>query len=179
MRKISQELAVAVGADRKPAGGWTLEEVKALYARAMDEFLESSIGQELQSRGGPDIVDRVIATCMDRFETTSPSITPFYETLEQIGNDLLVSLPKPQAPKAALKPKAVVAPVVSTPKEIPASLLQFSHLVNEAITNFGVTSLKPHAGYVTVRLLNDRHYDYPHQEFENLYQAALSASLIR
>jgi hypothetical protein len=179
MKRISEELAIAVGADRKPAGGWSLDQVKELYGRAFTEFRESTVGQELLRRGDEDIFDRVIEICLERYETTSPLQTPFYETLEQIGNDLLVSLPKPQAPKAAPKPKTIAAPVVSAPKEIPASLLQFSHLVNEAITNFGVTSLKPHAGYVTVKLLNDRHYDYPHQEFENLYQAALSASLIR
>ena len=51
--------------------------------------------------------------------------------------------------------------------------------MNEATLNFGVGSLKPKAGFVTVKLLNGRQYEYPHQEFEDLYQAAQAASLIR
>lgn len=100
---------------------------------------------------------------------------------EQIGNDLLVSLPKPQVPKPTPKPKPEEAAksAFAEPKEIPAKLLQFSHMVNESIANFGVGNLKARAGYVTVKLLDGRQYQYEHNEFENLYRDAQAAFLIR
>jgi hypothetical protein len=123
-----------------------------------------------------------------RFEQTNFALCPFYESLVRVGKDLLESLPKPVAAKVEPAPKA--APVITAEMrakaeaeakekaDTDAKLRQFSHMINEAILNFGCQSLKPKAGYVAVRLLNGRVYEYESQQFENMYQSALDARLI-
>ena len=76
-----------------------------MYSEAYTEFLDSDLGKKLVARGGPGIIDRIIDITAERFETTSPTLTPFFETIELIGQDLLAVLPEPQTPKAALNPK--------------------------------------------------------------------------
>ena len=183
MKEISQLLATAVGPDGKPAPGSSLEHVKALYGRAMGEFLDSPTGQELLRRGGPDISDRVIKICVERFGNTSPSQTPFYETLEQIGQDLLATLPPVTTPKVAPRPRAAAA---ATPTEIPAKVSQFAYMYNEQMSRTpiagsvlgGCDSLRPKGGVVTLEC-NGHRYVYKYLDFQSLLEQAISHGLIR
>lgn len=175
MNLISQNLAMAVGLDGKPANGWSLPEVTRMYQEAFEQFEETPVGQELLRRGGTAVWDQILRECEARFEHTSPALTPFYETLEQIGKDLLVTLPPEKvvaAPKLA--PKAKPAPPAPEPS---SELKKFAYLVNDETLNRGVPKLV--AGFYTLTGANGARYQYPRAEYLALMEEAISFNLIR
>lgn len=182
MKQVSQLLSMAVDRDGKVAFGWNHEEVVELYARAFEEFEESPIGQELLRRGGDELLSRAHEICGQRYENASPMLVPFCETLDQVGTDLLNSLPPEPAPKVAPKPKSQPAPVaVPQLPEPDAKLRQFAFMVRDQLTRneqpCGVSSLKPHAGVVTIAQ-NGHSYFYENEQFEKLYSEAKKFGLL-
>ena len=173
-------LAVAVGADGEPARGWRLEEVVEMYKRAFNEFRESDLGQMLIARGGPDIIERVTESCSERFESTSPMYTPFYETLEAVGRDFLVDLP-PAPPKELtiaehlVKENATkrVAPAAQPQPKISTEAHNLAWMVKKQILRDGVSSLKARSGIVTVKAETGQSYQYESSLFETLYEEAV------
>jgi len=204
MKSISQMLSLAVDSDGQIAWGWTREEVVELYTRAIIEFKESPIGQELLRRGGQDFIDRAVEICSERFENTSPMLTPYYETLEAVGKDILTDCPpEPVAPKTPTiaetiqieKAAAAAALVEQERKESERRerakqdgiLQHFADKVNEQLNRNpdpargvrgGVESLKPRNGTVTLDVTKG-HFTYSAGEFDELFAKCQAKGLIR
>jgi hypothetical protein len=166
MKEISELLACYTDREGRPTRGMTAEEVKVLYARLWTEFEDSDVGQKLFARGGPDVLKRVMELYTERYATSPPTVTPVFEALEEIGSDLLLELPEPAPPKAALK---VTRKVVATPepRKLRQEVSAFAKLYNAQIL-LGVHSVKPKAGYVTLM-----GYDFPAAKAKILLDEAL------
>ena len=190
MRQISQLIAMSLDQDGHRRSAITKEFMAELYEQLWREFRASDIGRKLIARGGPDIMDRVLAIYGDRSRVNHPGVCPVFEMLEEIGNDLLmelgsvpaqVAVPKP-APKAIVVPTAVQKEQQRLREEAREKhenrVRQFVHMVDRQLSRDGVQSLKPRAGVVLVIAESGNRYAYPHNEFESLWADATKMGLL-
>lgn len=122
-------------------------------------------------------MSRVNEMFAQRYANTPPNRIGYFEALSEVGQDILLMLPEPVAPKPT--PRAATTPAVAVSPEETAKaaeaeakrigkLKQFAHMVNEQMNRDGVQSLKPRVGVVTIHI-NGRAYEYGAAEFDTLY----------
>ena len=174
MRDISQRLAVYTDDQGEPTRGATKAEVADLYEQLWDEFRESPVGQALLTRGGSEIMDYVYQIFSQRFPDKVPNKVGYFEALEEVGRDVLVTLPEPVAvaPAAVVVQPAVNAVAAAPAPEISKEAAQLSYMVRKQLDRLGVSSLKPRAGIITVVAENGTSYEYPVTRFNELYEEA-------
>jgi hypothetical protein len=174
MRLISELLAIETDHEGIP---FDKEEAAKLYERLWDEFRASDVGIELIARGGHDIMDQVLAIYGVRYVDRPPAIAPVFEALEEIGNDLLLTLPERVAqarPKVNLNPTPSVREAPKPSKECSA----FAHAYNAQMLSHGMNSLKPRDGYVSI-YFDGKPYQYKKEVADKLLTEAFSLKLIK
>jgi hypothetical protein len=172
MREISQLLAVETDSKGKP---YNAEEAAALYARLWDEFRDSDTGIKLLERGGPDIMDRVLELYGLRYMNRPPAIAPAFEALEEIGKDLLLTLPERVELPKKINIRPTAPPKVRKPLE---GTETFAKRYNDHLMNVGARGLKPQGGYVLLESNGIRH-SYSMSEFEAFMNDAMFFNLLR
>jgi len=174
LHETSQLLAIYTDGEGNPTRGYSKQDVAELYERLWAEFADSPVGRELLSRGGRDILDRVMEIYADRYATRPPTVMPAFEALTAIGQDLLVDLPVPVVQKTISRPEPKPAPVVAAPQ--PSSeCKQFAHLLNAEIRERGVPKLL--GGFYTITA-NGTRYQYPYDDFQSRMNEAIRFNLI-
>jgi hypothetical protein len=175
MHHLSQELANLTDERGQNREGVSQELVTSTYAELFTEIERTKRGKEFLRRGGT--TELLVETYRERYSDRPPAVTPVYEALMECLTDLLVTLPEPV--KQAAPPPPPKPVVVKEPPKPSSELVQFAHMVEEAARLHGVQIWKPRQGVVTLKLSNDRSYDYLYATFEKLFGEAVSFGLIR
>ena len=181
MNEISQFLSIYTDATGKRTRGCTEQELQALYERLWTEFEDSDVGRKLAERGSPDIFGRIFDIYAERCSSRPPAVQPAFETLEEIGRDLLLDLPVPEAPKPAPKANLAPAPLARKAPEPSSECQRYAFLYNAALLEHGIASLRPASGVVTIRVgmgQNLKSYRFPADESARLFNEAIQFGLI-
>lgn len=197
MHETSQALAYMTKPGTwEPIGDWTQEEIYAEQREATSELWHSPLGIALEERGGPDIRNRVMETFAER--CPAPSIVPFFETLRDVMQDIVVDLPLAAETAAPSLPEipAIAPPAPLTAEDLKlkadreSEVRKFAYMVNRQLNRnptaagepflpCGVASLKPRGGVVTVAVDASHSYDYPSAKFEELWDEATKLGVLR
>lgn len=175
MHRISQELAMNTDAFGNPREGVKPETVRKLYSELWEAFEASKVGRELLRRRGCTL-EKVMEIYKERHANRPPAVSPVYEVLQEIGQDLLVALPEPAVQAAPVVAQPAPAPTVKP--EAPGDIKQFAFMVNSTVMTYGARQIKPKGGLVTLKL-NDKSYEYPLNDFNEKLATAISFNLIR
>ena len=178
LHMISQRLAVATKPGTwEPAAGtnWTAEDIHDLQQEATAELWHSALGIQLEERGGPDIRNRIMEVFAER--CPAPSIVTFVETLAQVMQDFLLTLPaEPDTPAQPTGPTPeqikrtkdaqVVRDAVrdAAREERSKQLNKFAYMVNKSIAYGGIGCIKPKNGFIVLKFEeNGRPYEYKYR----------------
>jgi hypothetical protein len=174
MHIVSQRLAVATKPGTwEPIGNWTEEDTYDLQKEASSELWNSPLGEALEARGGPNIRSEILENFVVR--CPAPSAAPYFETLKQVMEDLLGTLPVeadvrgepvstgPTPEQVQYKKDAQVAQDAAREDRL-KHLRKFAHMVNAAIAFGGIGCLKPKNGFICLKFEeNGRPYEYKYR----------------
>lgn len=201
---ISQEIACILDANGEPRKPHTAADVRELLVEGGQQFRQSTIGQQLLARSGQLTVQQLAALVPEEFRDQIKNIWDvveahvslrlgengnwanmgFWETMTDVGKDLLTAMPLPKVQAAPVTPKPTPKP--PTAEELAAQEAQrkhensLKHLAEQInrITREDYRQLLPKGGIVTLVHKNGYVQEFSKKAFDEAYQECVNLGLV-